>query len=211
MLSRPPTDADFPALTEAALSVYGAFKPLYLRLWSAAPAGHFPETRSDRRFLAAPISQLIGGNRPPELSLRPARDLAHYADAHAAYAAVNAEHPAHAGQAALQSEEDLQESLEAGTLFDVLVSGEWAGYVGATQHTEEGTLGLPAYVVQELMLSPRFRGRGYGAALSTLLARALPDPSRILIGTVHAGNRGAISAAVRAGRLDVGGWLQVAL
>jgi len=213
LLSRPLTELDLPALTEVAREVYGAFKPLYLRLWSAAPAGHFAGTRPDKRFLAAPISQLIGGDVPSELGTRPAQDLSRYAEAQAAYAAVDAQHPQHTGQAALQDQADLQESIGAGTLFDVLVRGEWAGYVAATEaeYAEGDTLGLSAYVVQEIILAPAFRGRGYGAALSTLLARSLPDQSRVLIGTIHAENRGAITAATRAGRVDVGGWVQVAL
>ncbi|AWN24649.1 hypothetical protein DKM44_11635 [Deinococcus irradiatisoli] len=209
VLSRPLTALDFPALLQAAYEVYGAFQPLYLRLWSAASAGAFPQARPDKRFLAAPITDLRGRSVPPELSLSPTRDLSRYEQAQAAYDAVDARHPAHPQQAALQSREDLQESIEAGTLFDVQVSSEWAGYVGATQDCEGGALGLPAYVVQELIMSAPFRGRGYGAALSTLLARALPDEQHILVGTIHAENRGAIAAALRSGRVDVGGWLQL--
>ena len=211
LLSRPLTELDLPALSEVAREIYGAFKPLYLRLWSAAPAGHFAGTQPDKRFLAAPLTALQVAAVPPELSLSPTQDLSHYAEAQAAYEAVNAAHPIHTQQAGLQNAEDLQESIDAGTLFDVRVRGEWAGYVGSTENAEADTLGLDAYVVQEIILSPAFRGRGYGASLSTLLARALPDQRRVLIGTIHAENKGAITAALKAGRLDVGGWLQVRL
>ncbi|WP_420596210.1 GNAT family N-acetyltransferase [Deinococcus sp.] len=213
LLSRPLTELDVPALAEIAREIYGAFKPLYLRLWSAAPAGHFAGTQSDKRFLAAPLAELSKGDAPPELSLSPARDLAHYADAQAAYDNVDAQHPKHTGQARMQDDESLLESIEAGTLFDVWVGGEWAGYVGANSDTEgDGdTLGLDAYVVQEIILAPAFRGHGYGAALSTLLARSLPEQQRVLIGTIHAENWGAITGALRAGRVDVGGWVQVGL
>ena len=50
LLSRPLTELDLPALAEVAREVYGAFHPLYLRLWSAAPAGHFAGTQPDKRF-----------------------------------------------------------------------------------------------------------------------------------------------------------------
>ena len=149
VLSRPLTELDLPALAEVAREVYGAFKPHHLRLWSAAPAGHFSETGPDKRFLAAPILELINSDVPPELSTRPAQDLSRYAEAQAAYADVDAQHPQHTEQAALQDQADLQEGIEAGTLFDVLVRGEWAGYVGATENAEGDTLGLNAYVVQE--------------------------------------------------------------
>ena len=211
VLSRPFVHSDLEALVRAAREMYSAFNPLYLRLWSAEPDGHFAGTGPDKRFLAAPLSELATRQAPPELSLSPTRDLSRYLDAQTAYASVDAAHPAHLGQAHVQSEEDIQESIDARTFFDVLVSGTWAGYVGATHETEGDTLGLDAHVVQELILAPEFRGRGYGAALSTLLAAALPERGRVLIGTIHAENVGAQRAAKAAGRVDVGGWVQVRL
>lgn len=120
------------------------------------------------------------------------------------------EHPDHPGQSTLQDRENLEETVEAGLLFDITVDGEWAGYSAALESGQD-TLGLPAYVVQELILAPEFRGRGFGSHISNLLAEALPDHSRILIGTIHAANRGSIQSAIRAGRFDLGGWLQYRL
>ena len=146
---------------------------------------------------------------PAELRLTPARTTRHYDDARAAYAEIDREHRAHTDQATIATLEDLDESLTAGTLFDVRVGGDWAGYVSVM--SEGQTLGMPAYVVQELILASKFRGRGYGPHLTTLLVRALPDEGRVLIGTIHSDNRGARQAAERAGRIDVGGWVQVRL
>jgi hypothetical protein len=44
-----------------------------------------------------------------------------------------------------------------------------------------------------------------------MLARELSDERPLLIGTIHADNRGAHSAALAAGRHDVGGWVQIPL
>ncbi|MEU8222702.1 GNAT family N-acetyltransferase [Kribbella sp. NPDC048915] len=95
-------------------------------------------------------------------------------------------------------------------MFDVTVDDEWAGYVAAVIKPDDA-LGLPAYVVRELVLTPEHRGHGYGRYLSTLLAQSLPDPTRILIGTIHATNTAARTAALTAGRHDIGGWLQLPL
>jgi L-amino acid N-acyltransferase YncA len=210
--SRPLTGDDLPVLVRAGAEIYGALRPRYLRLWSAAPPGRFVGTRPDRRFLAAPVGWLRAGFEqavPTELRLTPARALDHYQDASAAYDDIDHEHPAHAEQAKVASYEALEKSLAAGTLFDVIAEGDWAGYVSVK--TKGDSLGMPAYVVQELILARKFRGRGYGPHLTTLLARALPDGNRVLIGTIHADNRGARLAAERAGRVDVGGWIQVPL
>ena len=207
--------ADLAALKRAALEVYGVFAPRYLRLFSAAPVDALPGLDRDRRFVAAPVSELAGLKTtiPPELSLHPTQDDRHLAQAGAAYAALDAQHPAHAYQAQVLDAEQLQEAIDAGLMYDVRVGQEWAGYAGV--HPDED-LGLPSYSVQELLLSPAFRGRGYGAHLTTLLVRAIlaarpEEPRRVLFGTIHADNAGAYPAALRAGRADVGGWVQLGL
>lgn len=207
-MSRSPEPPDLPGLAAAALEYYGIHKPLYLRLWSA-DAG-VEGTEPDRRFLAAPISELQPHDVPPELALRQAKRVDHYDEARRAYAAVDARHPHHPEEATVQELEDLQESADDGLLYDVMVNGDWGGYAAAIIKPDDA-LGLPAYVVRELILAAGYRGRGYGRHLSALLAQALPDPARILIGTIHSANHGARTAALNSGRHDVGGWLQLPL
>ncbi|HEX4359519.1 MAG TPA: GNAT family N-acetyltransferase [Pseudonocardia sp.] len=212
-LSRPLTERDVRSLVHVAGRVYGPLGPRYLRLWSAQPPGTFPRGGPDKRFMAAPLHTLRAGHGrpiPSELALTPAGSLRNYPQARLAYAAARDRHPDHARQAAPQSIEDLADTRAAGGLFDITVDGTWAGYVAASTDSDD-TLGLPAYVVQELILTSEFRGRGYGPHLTTLLSHVLPDQERVLVGTIHAANRGALHAAESAGRADVGGWIQVGL
>ncbi len=116
---------------------------------------------------------------------------------------MEAAHLKHPDQAGLLSKKELQKTIEAGTMFDVIWHGEWSGYAGTLAKT---TNGLPAQSVQEMLLAPHARGHGFGASLSILLARHLSADGRVLSGTVHGENRGAWMAARRAGRHDVGGW-----
>ncbi|GAA0521613.1 hypothetical protein [Deinococcus depolymerans] len=205
--SRPVTRADLPALAAAA-RVYAAFHPPRLRFWSAAPMTDWADLNPDRRVLAAPVGDLRGHPVPDGLTLTPTPDTGRYADAQAAYDAVDAAHPHHPQEARLLSADDLQECIDASTMFDVHWRGGWAGYAGTLAYPQ---LGLDAQVVQELLLAPHARGHGLGAALSTLLARHLPDPAQVLSGTVHGRNQGAREAARRAGRQDVGGWWWIPL
>lgn len=207
-MTRAPRTSDLPALAAVAREAYGIHNPRYVRLWSAE-AG-IPGTQPDRRFFAAPISQLQPHDVPPELALVPARGVDHYDEAKRAYDAVDAAHPHHPEEASLQDRDDLAESAEEGLLFDITVDGEWAGYAAGVDKLENA-LGLPAYVVREMILAPEYRGRGYGRHLSALLAQALPDHNRVLIGTIHSANQGARTAALTAGRQDIGGWLQLPL
>ncbi|GAA0952072.1 hypothetical protein GCM10009554_54600 [Kribbella koreensis] len=205
-MSRPLEPRDLPALAAAAQDLYGIHHPRYVRLWSAEPVDAFPGALRDRRQYAALIKDLQPRNVPPGLVLTTATNVDHYEEAQRAYDAVDQAHPEHPTQAHLQSKESLQESVEAGRLFDVTVDGTWAGYVGALTDSEEA-LALPAYVVEELILTPAFRGKGLGTHLSTLMAQSLPPTHPILIGTIHANNTGAITAATQAGRQNIGGWL----
>lgn len=102
-----------------------------------------------------------------------------------------------------ENREDFAEYAANGLLFDVLVDGEWAGVIAAEIGSRRG---LPGAVVAELVLAQPFRGRGLGSQLSTLLARSVPlDDHELLVGTIHVDNYGAYRAALRAGRVDVGG------
>lgn len=117
--------------------------------------------------------------------------------------------PAHALHTRAESMQDLAALAKAGTLFDVLVDGWWAGVLAADPGVAHGLRGA---TVIELLLDPAVRGRGYGPHLSTLLARHLPLPDdQILFGTVHIDNTPAYRSALRAGRVDVGGEVLVPL
>lgn len=207
VLSRAVEVADLGALAAAAPTHFGVLDPHYLRVWSAQPANHFPETRPDKRFLAAPLSLLRRAPLPPGLRASPAADLSHYTQACEAYEAVDAEHPHHPREAAIETRDALEESRQSGMLFDVLVDDAWSGYIAATAGAR---LGLPGFTIQELVLAESARGRSLGRYLSPLLARALPDDHGVLFGTVHHDNIGARRAASNAGRVDVGGWFNVA-
>jgi hypothetical protein len=207
-MTRSPQPEDLPALKASALEIYGMHHPRYLRLWSADP--ELPGTEPDRRFLAAPIHELRPTDVPAGLELRPATTVDHYDEARQAYDDVDADHPHHVEESTVQDREDLQEAADEGLLFDITVHDEWAGYAAAIVKPED-SLGLPAYVVREIILSKKHRGNGYGRHLSHLLAQSLPEPTHILIGTIHAANRGARTAALQAGRHEIGAWLQLPL
>jgi GNAT superfamily N-acetyltransferase len=207
-MTRSPQPRDLTGLAAAAREYYGIHHPLYVRVWTADET--IAGTEPDRRFLAAPISDLQPTGVPPELTLSPAKTADHYDQAKRAYDAVDADHPHHREEATIQDRDDLEESAADGLLFDITVNGDWAGYAAAVIKPDDA-LGMPAYVVREMILAPEYRGHGYGRHLSTLLAQALPDPTRILIGTIHAANHGACTAALTAGRHDIGGWRQLPL
>lgn len=199
--------SEIAATAAAAAERYRPLRPAYLRWWSCAAAGAIEGTGQDKRFLAAPLAELTAAEVPQAVTLQPSVDLEHYADAEAAYAAVDTAHPDHPRQARIESRTDLEELQRDGLLYDVLVDDHWSGYVAAEA---EHKLGLSGFTVSELILTEPVRGHGLGRHLTTLLARRLLEhgkPDDILIGTIHHDNTGALRAAGQAGRHDIGGWL----
>ena len=201
--SRPLVAADVEALKAAAMDAYSSFGAGRLRCWAPDPVGSIPGTAPDLRVLAAPLADLRGSGVPTELELSPTPDDSQLAEATAAYATLDRRHPHHVREARIIDVAELAKAIAAGTMFDVWWRGRWSGYAGTLP---ESQLGLPAQVVQELLLAPHARGRGLGRHLSTLLARALPEDGRVLSGTIHGHNLGALRAAHAAGRVDIGGW-----
>lgn len=205
--SRPLLAADLPALRAVLFAEFALFAPLFALFTHAAPIGHMPHTRPDRRVLAAPLQLLRGRELPASLTLRRAENLDFYPRYAAVYAALHEAHPEHRAYSRAEDQEDLQDALDAGMLFEVCVDGAWAGVVAGKNDVQFGMRGV---TVAEALLDAPFKGRGLGAALSLALARGVERPGeQFLFGTIHAENTAAYRAALRAGRADVGGWVQL--
>ena len=207
--SRLVTPADTSALADAVGEAFLGFELGYLSLWSCDPAGSWTGTESDTRNLAGRLGCLRENPVPAELSAERATDL-HFYDR---YARVHREQvardPGHALRTRTETREDLTELLSAGTLFNVLVSGQWAGLLAAEPGVQHGLRGA---VVIELLLDLSVRGRGYGKHLSTLLAKQMGMPDdQFVLGTIHVDNTPAYRSAIASGRHDVGGEVIVPL
>lgn len=104
----------------------------------------------------------------------------------------------------------MQTYLEDDHLFEIFVDGAWAGVIAVFRDTNTG---LSGFCVVEVVLTETFRAQGLGSAVQRRLAAQLlsqgTEPTEILFGTVGDMNIPARRAAVRAGRVDLGGhvWL----
>jgi hypothetical protein len=206
---RPLVAGDAEALVEIARRDFAAFRQKFVLPTTSEVIGAWPGTRPEHRQLVGLLGDLRRRSTPPELSAVPRADLAFYDRYQQLYDDDVARDPAHARHTRTESREDLQELAGQGLLFDVEVDGAWAGIVAAEPDARRGVRGA---TVIELILDHRFRGRGYGKHLSTLLARGVPLPDdQCLMGTIHADNRTSYRSARAAGRVDVGGEIVVPL
>jgi hypothetical protein len=201
--------ADLRALKTVIGSSFAAFQPGYVSLWSCDPAGSWSGTTPDTRNVAGRLGDLRRNKVPPELSA----EVASHLDFYDRYAQIHRDHvahdPAHGLHTRIESREDLSELLHAGTLFEVLLNGRWAGLVAAEPRVQRGLRGA---VVIELLLDLSVRGRGNGKHLSALLAQHVEAPDdQFLLGTIHVDNTAAYRSALASGRRDVGGEVIVPL
>ena len=201
--SRAITERDLVELRRVARAEFAVFSPRYVALWSGLPAGAWPGTRADSRLLAAPLGALRARSVPAELGLRPLADLSFYEEYLRIYEQHHALRPAHRVQARPEPVAALADLIAEGTVWSVEIAGQRAGVLAARRGVASGCRGVE---VVELVLAPDFCGRGHGAALSVLIARAVKEPGdHWLFGTIHADNLPAYRAARSAGRIDIGG------
>jgi len=198
---------DCPSLATMAQHEFAPFAPGFVMIWSSDPVGSWPHTGSEMRQVVGRLGDLRRRNPPGELSSRARRDTAFYSRYQQIHAEHIAEDPAHARHTRVEEQAELAKLASRGFVYDVLVDGNWAGLLAAERDARRGVRGA---TVVELLLDHRFRGRGYGRHLSTVLAMALPLPDdECLMGTIHADNTAAYRAALGAGRVDVGGEIRV--
>ncbi|ADV67379.1 GNAT family N-acetyltransferase [Deinococcus maricopensis] len=207
--SRPLELADLPHVTDAVRRAFRMFQPRYARLYRPEPDGAVPGAHPDRRFVGATLGTLRAAPLPDGLRAAPPQNFDFRPAYEAAYRASADADPHHPTYAQPETLDALQDYLNDGLLFEVRLHGRWVGLIAALPTTH---LGLSGLEVAELTLAQDARGQGLGAALTTLLARAVPHPDTdVLLGTVHARNTPALKAALRAGRTDLGGWVQLPL
>jgi L-amino acid N-acyltransferase YncA len=146
------------------------------------------------------------------VKLRRAETLEFYPRYAETYAAIYQERSWLPHEAEPESLEDMQEHLETGHVFEVLVDGQWAGITGAEHRSDE--FALCGFVVLEMLLAKFARGQALGAAVQYRLAEALQassQPSDVLYGTIGSNNPPMLKTAARVGRVDLGGWIWVNL
>lgn len=123
---------------------YHVFKSRHIRL--LLPSNHDlqPEGQGqfwEKRFLAAPLAELLDQPLPQNyelVTLQQATDTSSYRAYQSAFEELLLSSPQHHEYTRLESEEDLAELAQAGTLFDILVDGSWAGIVAVDRQNEEG-------------------------------------------------------------------------
>lgn len=208
--NRPLSPDDVPGLTTVVSDAFGVFAPQYVLLWSSSAAHSWPGTGNDTRLLAAPLGLLRRSPLDARLAAHPVTETSPVSSPSSAYVRYLDlhRHDRRTGSADWTPRRpydaaDFNQLARTGLLWDVTHNGAWVGLVAARPKTFCGLTGID---VDLLMLAPSARGHGLGSQLTRLIARQVPHPNRgILFGTIHHTNTPAYRAAIRAGRIDVGG------
>ena len=96
-----------------------------------------------------------------------------------------------------ESREDLQDSLEAGLLFQIFIDGNFAGVIGGDLQKYHG---IQSVHVREEILFRSYRGRGFGAQAQRAFCEALDGSVKLLCGSIFHKNTSSLKTALRNGR-----------
>lgn len=207
------TPEQLSAVQDAIRKAFAIFKPKRTRFYLSS---HLPPLGADgdKRLIAAPLGVML---EQPELyisrvNLKEATSLVFYPRYAAIYEELYTEQPQLRAVARVEREDDLQEYLDESHLFEIFVDERWAGLAAVFKDVSTG---LSGFCVGEIALAKTFRGRGFGGAAQLQLAAQLvkqgAGQGELLFGTIGAVNVAAQRAALRAGRIDLGGHVWVPL
>ena len=204
------TPEQLEGVQHAVRAEYAVFRPERSRFYCPSQGPRYSAT-GDKRLLVAPLGVMVSStDADPRVTLRRAESLAFYSRYTAVYDELYAERPELREVVRVEGEDDMQEYLGAGHLFEMFVGDVWAGVAAVYRDVNAGVGG---FCVGEVVLAGAFRGKGWGSAVQGGLARRLLEggarPGELLFGTLGETNVPARRAAEKAGRIDVGGHVWV--
>lgn len=206
------TEEEVAELRDIACQTYSVFSPGHVRfsVFSPEALGAFGRSGTwEKKYLIGGLAEMKATAEPRYLNrveLRQASNLDFFDSYLGVYRELIGRNPEHAEYATAGDREDLQYYLSDGSVFEVLIDGRWAGVVAGYGHVDSC---IEGFYVTENVLSAEFRGRGFGCAVQRRFVEAVDPAHRVIFGTVHVENGGAYNAALRSGRVDVGGYCWV--
>jgi RimJ/RimL family protein N-acetyltransferase len=186
------------------------FAPSRVRWWSAAhdDLREVPRSAGDRRVLVGSLREIAARPAlalPPGFALEPDPATSCYEAYCDIYTRLHRDVPGSSATSRCEDREALQACAAAGTLFCLRDRGRLAGIIGARLDARYGA--HTWYVVEEV-LDAGYRGRGLAPALQrALIARLDPARASLILGEIDDANLPSLRTALRAGRLDAGGWV----
>ena len=203
------TAENISGLLDVTREAFQLFKPKWLRIQLCGQEEPFwkdIKRSPDLRTVLGRITELKQKDKPgkfDEMQLTKCTDISFYAHYKADYDEFNANAGVMADEVYPASEEEFKTLVDFGHTYKATIHGEWAGVIA---FSERIFLGMKTLVVHEELLTRKFRGQGFGAALQRhAIERVDTKIHSLLIGTIHANNTPSLGTATRIGRTDIGG------
>src|SRR5690606_346984 len=93
--------------------------------------------------------------------------------------------------------EVLQQSLDDGLLFKILINGIFAGIIAGSHREYHGLAGVS--IMEEILFNP-FRSKGHGVHIQRAFTKRIQGFSRLLWGTISSKNEPSLKTALKNGR-----------
>lgn len=190
---------------------YKIFAPKWIRLFDSS--GILEQAVDDKtvicdlRLFAGLIEKLKLRPFPKtqeKVALEPARDMEIYSLYQELYGELYKENPALRSMLCKESPHTFQKIRDAGTLFNILIEGKWAGIIGLSEEYEKFLYG---YRMVDQIISKPYRGKGFAVAVQRRLIEVIESKkNEVLFGQISPSNISSARTALRVGREDIGGW-----
>lgn len=207
LLGFDPTRIDLSLIEDLAREKFSLFSPKHVSIWLRPSSLLAQELEGKglaaRRYIVGNVKDISGRSVPlgyeriQLLRLIEAPEPQWY---QAAYAAFHQMSPDLAAWVPMTDREELQNCVDDGLLYRVLVDGNHAGLIGGRR---EPLLGRPGVYMTELLLTAPWRGQGLAQALQRNFIDHLSPEIDLVWGTIDAKNLPSTRAALKVGRVPI--------
>lgn len=199
------------SVAEEVFHHYKIFNPQWIRIFDSSgileQAQDNKTISCDYRLFAGLIEKLKQNPRPKlyeKVALEPAKDMEIYSRYQDLYGELYKENPALRDMLCKESPHTFQKIRDAGTLFNILIEGKWAGIIGLSKEHEKFLYG---YRMVDQIISKPYRGKGFAVTVQRRLVDILESKNHeILFGQISPTNISSAKTALRVGRKDIGAW-----
>lgn len=140
----------------------------------------------------------IDSERKSKLTFENQKDLKVFEDFKISYSEFYEDNPSFKGLLGEVDEEDIQESLDSGHLYKLLLNGEFLGILAGY---EEVFADQKAFYVNDVVVFRKFRGQGLGVEIQNAIHEiASENGMKYVYGTILENNIPSLKTATRSGR-----------
>ncbi len=205
LLHRNASIRELPFISNFVKDEFRIFRPKALLYHQSSHiVGHsIPIEHKDKQILLGGIAEISNHSVNDFITIERAVDSSFYQQYRDEYALFHKQYPERSDFARAESNEDIESHLKNAQVYLIKIANVFSG-VFITM--KESVLGAEGYYVIENFLFESSRGKGYAPQIQSLVCKELLLlGGKVLFGSIYPNNLASYTAAIRSGRIDIGG------